>query len=100
MFIPGLLVESLLTTYVIPGLLVESLLTTYVIPGLLVIVARPIRFLCYIFRFVCFRSNLCLVYPILPVSLDCSFLIDPSVFSNVSLIKCVNNEIQSHFKLI
>jgi hypothetical protein len=26
---------------------------------------------------------LCLVYPILPVSLDCPFLIAPSLFSNV-----------------
>ena len=33
------------------------------------------------FCFVCLR----LVYPMLPVSLDCSFLIDPSVFSNVYL---------------
>ena len=31
---------------------------------------------------------LCLAYPILPVSLDCSFLITPSVFSNVYL-SCV-----------
>ena len=28
---------------------------------------------------------LCLVYPMLPVSLDCPFLISPSVFSNVYL---------------
>jgi len=33
------------------------------------------------FCFVCLR----LVYPVLPVSLDCPFLIAPSVFSNVSL---------------
>ena len=31
--------------------------------------------LCCVFCFVC----LCLMYPILPVSLDCSFLIAPSV---------------------
>ena len=31
---------------------------------------------------------LCLVYPMLPVSLDCTFLIAPSVFSNVYL-SCV-----------
>jgi hypothetical protein len=32
--------------------------------------------------FVCFVC-LCLVYPVLPVSLDCTFLIAPSIFSNV-----------------
>ena len=35
--------------------------------------------LCCVFCFVCLR----LVYPMLPVSLDCPLLIDPSVFSNV-----------------
>jgi hypothetical protein len=35
------------------------------------------RILCCV---VCF---VCLVYPMLPVSLDCPFLISPSVFSNV-----------------
>ena len=40
---------------------------------------------------------LCLVYPILPVSLDCPFLVTPSVFSNVYLlptlcpVSCVPN---------
>ena len=34
---------------------------------------------------VLFVFVLCLVYPMLPVSLDCSFLITPSVFSNVYL---------------
>jgi hypothetical protein len=34
--------------------------------------------------FVLFVLNLYLVYTMLPVSLDCSFLIVPSVFSNVS----------------
>ena len=33
--------------------------------------------------FVCFVC-LCLVYPVLPVSLDCTFLIAPSIFSNVN----------------
>jgi hypothetical protein len=33
------------------------------------------------FCFVCFR----LVYPVLPASLDCPFLIAPSVFSSVYL---------------
>jgi hypothetical protein len=31
---------------------------------------------------------LCRVYPMLSVSLDCSFLITPSVFSNVYLFVC------------
>ena len=35
--------------------------------------------------FVLFYFVLCLVYPMLPVSLDCPFLIAPSVFSNVYL---------------
>ena len=34
---------------------------------------------CVVFYFV----RLCLVYPMLPVVLDCPFLITPSVFSNV-----------------
>jgi hypothetical protein len=38
----------------------------------------------------CFVS-LRLVYPILPVSLDCSFLIAPSVFSNVYLHTYLSN---------
>ena len=33
--------------------------------------------------FVLFVIVLCLVYPVLPVSLDCPFLIAPSVFSNI-----------------
>jgi hypothetical protein len=32
-----------------------------------------------------YRYHACLVYPMFPVSLDCSFLIVPSVFSNVYL---------------
>ena len=39
--------------------------------------------LCCVFYFIVFV--LYLVYPMLSVSLDCSFLIDPSVFSNVYL---------------
>jgi len=38
--------------------------------------------LCFAFVFVFLRR----VYPMLPVSLDCSFMIAPSVFSNVYLI--------------
>ena len=37
------------------------------------------RILCCVFCFVCLR----LVCPMLPVSLDCPFLIVPSVFSNI-----------------
>jgi hypothetical protein len=40
----------------------------------------------FCFVFVCFR----LVYPMLPVSLDCPFLIAPSVFSNVYLESMFN----------
>jgi hypothetical protein len=38
--------------------------------------------LCCVFCFVCLR----LVYPILSVSLDCTFVISPSVFSNGYLL--------------
>jgi len=41
---------------------------------------------CLVF-FVLFVFVLCFVYPISPVSLDCPFLIYPSVFSNVYLIR-------------
>jgi hypothetical protein len=34
----------------------------------------------------CFVFILCVVYPMLPVSLHCPFLIAPSVFSNIDLI--------------
>ena len=37
---------------------------------------------CIVF-FILFVFDPCLVYPMLPVSLDCPFLIAPSVFSNV-----------------
>ena len=47
-----------------------------------VCIAVPNNVLC--FCFVCLR----LVYPTLPVSLDCPFLIAPSVFSNVCFINC------------
>jgi hypothetical protein len=40
---------------------------------------------CVVF-FVLFVFVLCLEEPMLPVSLDCSFLIVPSVFSNVYLV--------------
>jgi hypothetical protein len=38
---------------------------------------------------VLFFLVLCPVYPMLPVSLDCPFLITPSVFSNVYLYKSI-----------
>ena len=38
---------------------------------------------CVVFCFVCLRF----VYPMLPISLDCPFLIASSIFSNVSAIK-------------
>ena len=44
------------------------------------------------FRFsLTFIFDLCLVYPVLPVSLECPFLIAPSAFSNVYLrpVSCV-----------
>ena len=44
------------------------------------------------FCFVCLRP----VYSVLPVSLDCSFLIVPSVFSNVYLIE-IDDLRNNHF---
>ena len=52
-------------------------------------VAYLFSFLCYVFVLILF--DLCIVCPMLPVSLDCLFLIVPSVFSSVYLYK--NNEI-------
>ena len=51
----------------------------------------PNRFtyLSCIFCLVCFV--LCLANPILPVSLDCPFLVAPSVFPNVYLFYFINN---------
>ena len=45
-------------------------------------VAHLFSFLCCVF-FVLFVFVLCLVNPMLPVSLDCPFVIAPSVFFNV-----------------
>ena len=39
----------------------------------------------------CFVFLYCLVYPMLPLSLDCLFLIAPSVFSNIYLINIYIN---------
>jgi hypothetical protein len=47
-------------------------------------VAHPFSCLCYVVFF-CALFVLCRVYPILLVSLDCPFLLGPSVFSNVYL---------------
>ena len=44
--------------------------------------------LCVVF-FVLFVFNLCLVYSMLPVFLECAFLIAPSVFSNVYLMEFI-----------
>jgi len=40
---------------------------------------------CVVFVFVLLVFVLCLVYPVLPVSMDCLFLIALSVFSNIDL---------------
>ena len=48
---------------------------------------KHIVFFCFFFCFV-FRQP---VYPMLPVSRDCLFLIGPSVFSNVYLVVYIPN---------
>ena len=53
------------------------------------VVRRFRSVLCYVLVF-CLYIVLCLVYPMLLVSLDCPFLIAPSVFSNVySCFQCL-----------
>ena len=49
-----------------------------------------VLFLCCVFLFVLFVFVLCLVYPMLPVSLDCSFLIAPC-FVCLRPVSCVPN---------
>ena len=53
------------------------------------------RILCCVFIFVLFVFVLCLVYTLLPVSLDCLCLLAPLVFSNVYIanrkFKCCYN---------
>jgi hypothetical protein len=51
-------------------------------------VPNPFSFLC-VLCCVLFVCVLCLVCPVLTVSLDCSFLISPSVFSNVYSIQYI-----------
>ena len=57
----------------------EPLVSPYVFGG--VRVARLCSFQGCVFAL--FVFVVCLVYPMLPVSMDCPFLIAPSVFSNV-----------------
>ena len=47
--------------------------------------------LCCVFVFILFVFVLCLVYTLLPDSLDCPFFIDPSVFSNVYCLWIVHS---------
>ena len=51
--------------------------------------------LCCVFAMIVFV--LCLVFPMLPVSLDCQFLIAPSVFSNVYFLPLLHS--MFHFNL-
>jgi hypothetical protein len=55
------------------------------VPGANSVSGLPLRY------FLTFIFVLCLVYPVLPVSLDCPFLISPSVLSNVVFrpVSCV-----------
>ena len=50
-------------------------------------VAHLFSYLCCIVFCILFGFVLCLVYPVLPDSLDCPLLIAPSVFSNIHLLK-------------
>jgi len=52
--------------------------------------------LCFCVVFFCVFV-LCLVYPMLPVSLDCPFLIAPSVFSNVYLFQTVKKIVKDGY---
>ena len=63
-------------------------------------VAHLLSFLCCIF--ILFVFVLFLMYPVLPVSLDCPFLIAPSVFSNVYVSHNVVSSAHRHdvFKIL
>ena len=52
----------------------------------------------FCFFFGLFVFVLCLVYSMLPVSLDCQFLIAPSIFSNIYLITSILACTRSRFK--
>ena len=98
-FHTGVLVRSVLLTQ-LRGLLVShDVLVRSMLPQLRgplvshrcfgeVHVAHYFGFLCCVF--VMFVLVLCLVCPMLPVSLGCPFLIAPSVFNNVYLPKNIN----------
>ena len=60
-------------------------------------VTKHFRFLCCDFDLFVFIR--CLVYPMMPVSLDFTFLIAPSVFSNVYLNIKTKNQPPSEVKL-
>jgi len=51
-------------------------------------------FLCCVFCFHLFVFVLCLVFPVLPVSLDCSFLIVPSVSCNIYLKNSIVSDLE------
>ena len=70
-----LLVGSVLLIILYDMLLVGSVL--FLVGSVLLIILVFCVVFCCVFCFVC------LVYPMLPVSLDCPFLNAPSVFSNV-----------------
>jgi hypothetical protein len=59
--------------------------STWANPRYLVVSVFLIFLISYVVLFALFVFVLCLVYPMLPVSLDFAFLIAPLVFSNISL---------------
>ena len=69
------------STWVHLQVLVRSVM---LIPLVFCVVFYVLCFMCYVLC-VLFVVVLCIVCPMLPVSLDCSFLISPSVLSNVEL---------------
>ena len=73
---------------------------TCVIPGFGAVCVAFVLVFCVVLS-VMFVFVLCLVYPMLPVSLECPFLIAPSVFFNVYLIKtCQNFKTSTNGRLI
>ena len=84
-------------TFLVKNIQYPLILWTYIFltRGNIIIVTILINFISFVFACILWRPTyivLCfwfefisLVYPMLPVSLDCQFLIAPSVFSNVYL---------------
>ena len=85
---PFLIVPSVFSNvYLLPMVCPVLCISNVASVSVLFIFDWPLRFsLTFVYYL---RYVICLVYPMFPVSLDCPFLIAPSVFSNVYLLPTV-----------